>query len=167
MQHAAGAGYRSELRPDDADAVREIVSSTGFFHAAEIEVAVELVQERELKGDASGYHFLFPDEPGSARCYACFGQVAATESSFDLYWIAVHSSARGQGLGRRLLTATESAIAAMGGKRIWVETSSRALYEPTRAFYRACGYVLAAQLEDFYAEGDSKVVFVKNLSQLP
>jgi hypothetical protein len=44
-----------------------------------------------------------------------------------------------------------------------VETSSRPLYEPTRRFYLACGYRLEAQLEDFYAPGDGKVIFLKVL----
>ncbi|MDY6910698.1 MAG: hypothetical protein SWC40_12285, partial [Thermodesulfobacteriota bacterium] len=38
---------------------------------------------------------------------------------------------------------------------------SRSLYEPTRAFYHRCGYARAALLQDFYAPGDHKVIFVK------
>lgn len=156
-------GFRAELRPADVAAVRAIVTSTGFFHPAEIEVAVELAEERLAKGAASGYHFLFPVETDPPPAYACYGPVPATTGSFDLYWIAVHAEHRGRGLGRRLLAATEQAITAAGGERIWVETSSRELYTPTRAFYRACGYAEAALLADFYARGDSKVVFVKRL----
>lgn len=156
-------GFRSELRREDLAAVRAIVTSTGFFHPPEIEVAVELAEERLAKGAASGYHFLFPVETDPPPAYACYGPVPATTGSFDLYWIAVHAEHRGRGLGRRLLAATEQTIAAAGGERIWVETSSRELYAPTRDFYRACGYEETARLEDFYARDDSKVVFVKRL----
>jgi hypothetical protein len=46
---------------------------------------------------------------------------------------------------------------------VWVETAGRKQYEPTRAFYLACDYREAARLEDFYAPGDDKVVFLKVL----
>src|SRR3954467_12244433 len=51
--------FRDEPCPADAAAIREIVASTGFFHEDEIEVAVELVEERLSRGLASEYHFLF------------------------------------------------------------------------------------------------------------
>ena len=72
------------------------------------------------------------------------------------------SNQRG-GVGRALLAEAERRIAmiAGGAARIYVETSSRAQYQPTRAFYLRCGYRVAAELEDFYAPGDGKVIFVK------
>jgi hypothetical protein len=50
---------------------------------------------------------------------------------------------------------------------VYAETSSRPQYEPTRSFYRACGYRLEARLEDFYAPGDGKVIFLKVLGPQP
>jgi len=43
------------------DSVRGIVESSGFFSAEEVEIAVQLVQERLTKGIQSGYHFLFAE----------------------------------------------------------------------------------------------------------
>ena len=54
-------------------------------------------------------------------------------------------------------------MAARGARRVYVDTSSRSQYEPTRAFYLACGYAREAFLADFYAPGDGKVIFVKAL----
>ncbi len=155
---------RSQVLPEDAEAVRQIVESTGFFYPYEAAVAVELVNERLEKGQASGYEFLFAEERGETVGYACYGATPCTQGSYDLYWIAVHQKRRGRGVGKRLLTACEERIRAQSGRRIYIETSSRPLYEPTRAFYFACGYRLEATLEDFYAPGDSKCIFVKKLS---
>jgi ribosomal protein S18 acetylase RimI-like enzyme len=141
--------------------VRAIVESAGFFTPAEVDVAVELVEERLAKGPASGYHFLFLDGPAGPVGYACFGPIPCTVSSFDVYWIAVHAHARGGGLGKALMAAAERAIGAMGGTRIYVETSSRPLYGPTRAFYEKCGYRQVALLPDFYAPGDGKLILSK------
>src|SRR5205823_5868966 len=157
--------FRHEPRTSDADAIRDIVASTGFFHNFEVGVAVELIEERLARGAASGYHFVFADEPGSGRTlgYTCFGPIACTQGSFDLYWIAVHEDQRGRGLGRLLLAETEQRIGLARGRRIYAETSGQPKYEPTRAFYLRCGYREEARLGGFYAEGDDKLVYVKRL----
>jgi GNAT superfamily N-acetyltransferase len=156
---------RATPRPSDADEVRRIVAATQFFRPAEVEIAVELVDEALARGAAeSGYHFLFDDTPdGGLRGYACYGPVDGTESSWDFYWIAVDPVAQGQGVGQRLLTASERDAHARGARRFWVETSTMALYEPTRRFYHRAGYVDAATLADFYAPGDGKSILVKEL----
>jgi len=155
--------YRTEVRPEDRQAVRAILESTGFFYPEEIGVAVELVEERLQRGEASGYHFEFAEAGGEVAGYTCYGPIACTRASFDLYWIGVRQEHRRAGLGRRLLARAEGEIRRLGGQRIYVETSSRAQYEPTRRFYLACGYRLEAQLEDFYAPGDGKTIFLKVL----
>jgi ribosomal protein S18 acetylase RimI-like enzyme len=156
--------FRSDLRESDVSAIGDIVSSTGFFTPAEIAVAVELAEERLAKGAASGYCFLFAeDEAGRVLGYACYGQVPATASTYDLYWIAVRRQAQRGGLGRQLLTRAEAAIAAAGGVDVYIETSSLPHYHPTRSFYAEAGYRLVAEFPDFYAAGDGKLVFVKRL----
>lgn len=154
---------REKVISSDPDAVRRITQSTGFFSEAEIAVAVELVEERLSKGPQSGYFFVFAEQEGHVAGYACFGPIACTVASYDLYWIAVEAGRQGQGVGRMLLEASERAIAKMGGRRIYVETSSRAQYQPTRAFYLGRDYQEEAVLEDFYASGDAKIVYLKVL----
>ena len=161
---ADAMGWREHLLPEDEERVRAIVASSGFFSPAEQDIAVELVQEARARGEeASGYHFLFLEVGGETVSYACYGPIAGTESSFDLYWIATAESRRGRGLGRAVLAATEQRIAARGGRRVYVETSSRAQYEPTHRFYEACGYRLEAELADFYSPGDGKLIYSKLL----
>jgi ribosomal protein S18 acetylase RimI-like enzyme len=160
--------WRSAPGPGDVFAVRRIVESTGFFHAHEVDVAVELVQTRLGQGEASGYHFVFADtvggDDGAAPVgYACFGEVPCTRGSYDLYWIAVQREGRQRGIGRGLLIEVERRVAALGGRMIWVETSSRELYAPTHAFYEACGYELVARLPAFYEVGDDKLVYARTL----
>ena len=155
---------RGEVRASDPVDVRAVTQATGFFRPDEIDVAVELVCERLDKGAASGYEFLFAEQDGAVTGYVCFGPIACTTHSWDLYWIAVHPSTQGQGVGSRLIQETERAIQSRGGQRIYIETSSRADYDPTRGFYLARGYHHEATLEDFYAPGDGKVIYVKRLA---
>jgi GNAT superfamily N-acetyltransferase len=150
---------RDTVQPGDLTVVRDLVASTGFFTAAEVDVAVELVQERLARGECSGYFFLFVELAGRTVGYACYGPIACTVGSYDLYWIVVDQTLRHRGLGRYLLEATEARIAQAGGRRVYIETSGRALYEPTQAFYERCGYLREATLHDFYAPGDPKIVY--------
>jgi ribosomal protein S18 acetylase RimI-like enzyme len=155
---------REAVRPEDRQAVGRLVRATGFFSEEEIGIAVELVEERLAKGDASGYLFLFAQEADRLLGYACFGPIPGSVHSFDLYWIAVDSQEQGRGVGRTLMAASERIMAGCGAHLIYADTSSRAQYEPTRAFYLACGYREEAFLSDFYAPGDGKVIFVKTIS---
>lgn len=155
--------FRSEILEADLNHVREIVSSTGFFSTEEVEIAVELVDERLIKVESSGYHFLFAEIEGKTIAYSCFGPIPATKLSYDLYWIAVHKDYQNLGLGKIILAESESLIDQLGGKRIYVETSGKEQYIATRKFYLSCNYNEEAVLEDFYAPGDPKFVYLKVL----
>jgi GNAT superfamily N-acetyltransferase len=155
--------YRSRVTHTDEQNVANIVQSTGFFSPDEIHIAVELVTERLQKGPESGYYFLFAESNRRTIGYSCFGPIPATKFSFDLYWIVVHDDWRGKGIGRRILEESEKAIKKLGGQRIYIETSGREQYRPTRSFYLSCGYKEEARLEDFYAPGDAKYFYVRAL----
>ncbi len=154
---------RDEVLPHDPQIIRAIVNSTGFFHPWEVDIAVELAEERLSKGVASGYEFLFADRNGVTEGYVCFGEIPCTRGSYDVYWIAVRKECQGQGLGRQLMLLAESRIQKLAGRRIYLETSGRPDYLPTRTFYDRCQYSIAAELPDFYAPGDSKIIYVKCL----
>jgi D-alanine-D-alanine ligase len=161
--HGHPVTLRFEVTANDLVMVREIVESTGFFHLPEIDVAVELVEERLRRGDASGYFFVFAECNGNTIGYSCFGPIACTTSSFDVYWIAVHRDAQRFGAGKWLMAITENLICRQGGRRIYVETSGREDYLPTRRFYERCDYTKVAELPEFYGDHDSKVIYLKVL----
>ncbi|MBN1256434.1 MAG: GNAT family N-acetyltransferase, partial [Planctomycetes bacterium] len=152
--------------PEDIERVRSLVTKTGFFYDYEIPIAVELVEERLAKGEASGYNFIFAESYGRVAGYVAYGQIACTASSYDLFWIAVHPDFQGRGVGKLLLTESEKLIAAAGGTRIYIETSHREKYASTRGFYERCGYHLVSLLEDFYGPGDAKATYCRELVPL-
>lgn len=155
--------YRSEVFPSDRDHVQRLVETSGFFSPQEIEIAIELVEERLAKGIKCGYYFLFAELSGEVIGYSCYGPIPGTVHSHDLYWIIVHNAFRRQGIGKALLAHTEELIRVQGGQLIYIDTSSRDQYETTRRFYSACGYRQEALLKDFYSPGDSKITYVKAL----
>lgn len=147
----------------DISRIREIVVSTKFFYDHEVEVAVELIEERLSKGESTGYHFVFAEVDGLTAAYSCYGAIPMTRSSFDLYWIVTHNDYRGKGIGKKLLEETFSQAKKMGATLIIAETSGLEHYAPTRSFYDNNQFTLEARLRDFYDKGDDKFIYFKNL----
>ena len=72
--------------------------------------------------------------------------------------------AQGFGLGRQIQQQVEGRVRAMGGTRLYAETSGRPQYASTRAFYEHMGFALCELLEDFYAPGDARATYVKPIA---
>jgi GNAT superfamily N-acetyltransferase len=155
---------RTTVRREDGEVIRDIVSSTGLFRPDEIGIAVELMEERLRMGLSSGYHFIFAERDGRALGYSCYGPVPLTLHSYDLYWIAVRKDTQNTGIGKILLERSEAAIGELGGRKIYIETSSKEMYLGTRRFYERCGYLAEATLREFYSPGDDKVIYVKSIA---
>lgn len=160
----AGVALRKRLLVGDVDAIGALCRVSGFFGEPEIAVAMELVRSALAEGERGGYQFLLAEQPhGRLLGYACFGPVPASDGAWDLYWIVVDPVAQGAGLGRRLVAAAAAEAGSANGRILYAETAGRALYAPTRLFYRACGFSLEAVLPDFYAPGDAKQVWALRL----
>jgi D-alanine-D-alanine ligase len=161
-----GLTMREAVTVSDRETVRQMTQATGFFRPDEVDVAVELVDERLAKGAASNYEFLFTEVAGQVAGYACYGPIACSLGSYDLYWIVVDPAWQGKGIGQRLVQTVEQKVAERGGRQIWIETSGRPQYAPTRSFYRRCGYEVYAELPGFYDMGDDKVIWGKTLTKV-
>lgn len=157
--------YRNTLIESDRNDLKKLLESTKVFYDFETDVAIEIVDVFLSKGEASGYYFYVAEQDGRVTGFVNFGPTPCTRASWDIYWIAVTKELQGQGLGAVLLKMAEDKIAAKGGLNIWIETSSRPDYLPTRKFYLKTGYDQACELTDFYNKDDHKVVFVKRLCE--
>lgn len=161
--HGVTLRFRNYVRVSDLEEIQRLTAQTGFFNEEEIFMARDLAYQSLTSGPESGYFFLFLEHAGHVVAYTCYGPILGTAGRFDLYWIVVDPAWQGRGIGRSLLEAAEEAIRKAGGKRVYVETSSRALYEPTRQIYLRAGYARAASLPDFYGRGDHKIIYCKDL----
>lgn len=193
----ARAAYKvGPLRATHRDAVEEIVRATGVFHEREVSIAVELFDEtygapasakatksspgrgtRRVRSGApvvrnidgqSDYEFLgLFDRRNHLVGYACFGPTPGTDRGYDLYWIAVNPTVQGEGGGTFLISEVERQLGDRNARFVLAETSSRAEYAGTRAFYVARGYAEAARVREFYGPADDLVLFTKRLQPAP
>ncbi len=157
--------YRYEIEDSDRIAIREILESTGFFYEFEIVIAEELFDERKAKGDSSGYFFVFAMDGDKAVSYSCYGPIACTRQSYDLFWIGTHADYRGKGVGKQILKETNKQVFDRGGRYLYAETSGRDQYAPTHQFYKSTGFDLEGRLRDFYDTGDDKLIYRLDLTK--
>jgi ribosomal protein S18 acetylase RimI-like enzyme len=142
--------------------LEQLTRATGRFREEEVATAVELLDEH-LEGDED-YRFVGAFDGDFLAGYACWGPTPGTEGTYDLYWIVVDPAAQGAGVGTLLLRGVEGRLIADGCRLVVVETSSRADYASTRAFYEHRGYTRAATIPGYYAPGDDLVVYTKDLT---
>ena len=146
----------------DGAQIRDIAARAGVFSQEEVQCVVDLWEEYLTVGPVfGGYNFLVERDGDRVLGFACYGPRDLTSGVFDLYWIAVDSRTHRNGVGRKLLTATEEAVRKAGGRMLIAETSGTPHYEATRKFYLGMGYVMEATIKDFYTEGDDLAIFVK------
>ncbi len=155
--------------------IREILDATAVFRDDEVAVALELFDETFAAGPArapydpgdgvANYEFVgsFSRE-GQLIGYVCYGATPGTDRVYDLYWIATHPAFQGEGAGTQLLDEVERRLRHREARILVVETSSRSEYAPTRRYYETRGYQSAAQVADFYAPGDHRVIYTKRFA---
>ncbi len=155
--------------------IREILDATAVFRDDEVAVALELFDETFAAGPArapydpgdgvANYEFVgsFSRE-GQLIGYVCYGATPGTDRVYDLYWIATHPAFQGEGAGTQLLDEVERRLRHREARILVVETSSRSEYASTRRFYEMRGYQPSAQVSDFYAPGDHRVIYTKRFA---
>src|SRR3954465_15668660 len=152
----------------DRSGVFRILENAGNFTPGEVAIALELIDEWLELGEHSGYLTYVleaaGDEGSEVLGYVSFGPTPLTDSTYDLYWIAVDKSKHRGGVGKRLLKFAEEEIARRGGSMLLVETSSQETYGGTIQFYEKTGYELVGKIKEYYKPGDDKLIFMKKVA---
>jgi ribosomal protein S18 acetylase RimI-like enzyme len=150
--------------PADTPALLALTAATGVFKPHEVETLEEVLDDYHHEGDEYGHVCLTLDDGGVPVGFVYFGPAAMTDRTWELWWIVVGKAEQGRGRGRWLLDRVEEQVRARAGRLLLIETSSTPHYDPTRRFYLKNQYTLVAQIPDYYADGDDKVIFAKRLT---
>lgn len=148
--------------PADTPLLTALTDQTGMFKPMEI-VALREVLDDFFAAAEEGHYAVTSEKDGRVVGFAYYAPAYMTERSWYLYWIAVAKEQQGRGTGGELLKAVEEHIRSLGGRMLFIETSSLPHYEPTRRFYLKQDYELTGVIKEFYADGDDMVVFRKRL----
>lgn len=151
--------------PDDTPTLKKITTETGFFKPHEIDALQEVLDDYHNANEDAGHVCRVIEADGVIAGFVYIAPAAMTLGTWQMWWIVVRKDIQARGLGRDMLLFAEDEVRRQAGRVLFIETSSQTLYEPTRQFYRKNGYEEHAVLKDFYAEGDSMVVFRKDLRE--
>jgi GNAT superfamily N-acetyltransferase len=144
------------LRRDDLANAQAVIAAVDLFPAGMLpEMAAPW-----LDGAAEALWLVADDGRGLA--YAAPEQL--TDGTWNLLLLAVDPAQQGQGLGRRLVTAVEERLRAIGARLLLIETSGQPGFAGQRRFYTRLGYRREARIRDYYRPGDDKVIFTKTLT---
>ncbi|MBI3961785.1 MAG: GNAT family N-acetyltransferase [Deinococcus sp.] len=156
------------IRPvekQDRAPLAALLAATENFTPQEVAVALELIDSALEHPEKDEYWVQVAEEGGPIVGYVCYGPTPMTDRTFDLYWVAVHPSKRGQGIGKALTSHVEALLRAKTARLLLIETASKESYQATRRFYLDQGYREVARIKDFYADGDDRVIYAKRLDR--
>ena len=148
----------------DREEIKRILAEVKIFSPEEIKVALELV-DSFLSGIPDYDIKVGADETNKVLGYICYGKTPLTDAVWDIYWIVVREKFHGKGIASCLMGFTDDDLRAKRARAIMVETSSIPEYKPARDFYVRKGFNEVCRIEDFYAEGNDKVIYRKNLGK--
>lgn len=150
------------IRPtlaSDIPALQIVLDQTELFPS---EMLPEMVAGF-LQADAPQDLWLTCEANGVAigLCYARPEMLA--DGTWNMLAIAVHPDSQGKGAGAALTKQMEDTLKENGQRVLIVDTSGADAFANTRAFYTQNGYTQEARIRDFWAPGDDKVIFWKQL----
>lgn len=160
--------FRDKITTRDPEVVRQISASTGIFDHDDVEITVELAknaikQKYKHTKSIDDLKFLFAEYDGQTVAYACFGKIADSASTYELYWLSTHNAHRGKGIGKQLINKLLEDVKKVGGSKLYIKTDSKEQYKPTRQFYDACGFKVEALLKEYYSSNDDCIIYAKHL----
>jgi D-alanine-D-alanine ligase len=153
------------ITADDIAELTAVAARAGNFSQEETRTVGEMAAE-SLGPNPNRYRFLCYVAKGRIAGFACYGPISLTDAAYDLYWLGVDAEHQGQGIGSKLLAEVERGVAAEGGRLLVAETSGTEAYAAARNFYLRHGFYEAGRIEDFYAIGDAKVIYVKRIAAI-
>ena len=148
----------------DREEIERILADVKVFPPEEIEVALEVI-DTYLSGSSDYIIKVVANEMDIVLGYICYGKVPLTDAVWDIYWIVVREKFHGKGIASCLMEFTDNDLRAKRARAIMVETSSISEYKPARDFYVRKGFNEICRIVDFYAEGNDKVIYRKNLGK--
>lgn len=148
--------------PEQRQALLAIIEGSGQFDEDALAHVASTLDAHFENPDAAIWLTALDNETpvGVAHC----APEPVTSGTWNLLMLWTKEGYSGQGHGTALVTDVEHALNQRGARLLIVETSQLPAFAPARAFYDRCGFKREAEIADFFAAGDNKVIYTKPLS---
>ena len=154
-------------QPEDVPSIERVAIDTGVFTSDEIHIVNEMLGAFFDPAPRDDHTFVIyrNGNPNAVTGFACYGPTPLTDRVWDLYWLCVDHAEQRHGIGGELLEKIEQDLSARHARAIYLETSDSEAYAAARGFYARHGYERLADIADFYAPGEGKVIYRKVFDQ--
>ena len=151
------------LMPNHTDELVKMADETGYFKEHEVQALREVLDDFHAENHLYEHKACLLQDKDQKLGFVYYAPAPMTEGTWQLWWIVVQKDLQGKGLGGKMLKLVENHAQELGGRVLFIETSSQEKYESTRKFYLKYRYLLEARMRGFYAAGDDMMVYRKSL----
>lgn len=144
---------------DDVEHLKSVLNSIELFPAEMLE---EMISDYFDNPDTQDFWFTATENNIPVSIGYCAPE-KLTDGTFNLYAIGVRRDIQGKGIGNKMMKYLEDQLRIQGRRILIVETSGTDDFELTRKFYENLNYNKEAVIQDFWREGDDKVIYWKKL----
>lgn len=146
-------------RLGDRAAVREIAVESGLFGVDDVDLVLDSFDADDHLSESSLWR-VAEDHQLQGVVY-CVPE-AAGDRVWNVLFLAVRPAAQRRGIASLLLDEIGTGLFGTSRARLLlVETSTTPRQEAARRLYQRRGFTQVAEIPDYYADGDSKVVFIR------
>jgi ribosomal protein S18 acetylase RimI-like enzyme len=144
----------------DIDGLKEVLDSSELFPSVYLD---DMISEYFNNPESEEIWFTSLQEHKIVGLGYCTPE-KLTEGTYNLLAIAVRKDMQGRGVGRKMMGYIEKLLKEKSNRVLIVETSSDNQYTLTREFYEKLNYRKEATFQDFWKEGEDKVIYWKKLN---
>jgi len=143
----------------DVDELKKVLDSCELFPSEYLD---EMISDYFNNAETEDHWFTFLiDEKPIAIGYCVPEKL--TEGTYNLLAIGVSQNAQRKGVASAMMEYIEQLLKQKKGRLLLVETSSDEAQIAARKLYQKIGYKQVAVIDDFWKDGEDKIVFLKQL----
>ena len=151
-----------KIRPvttTDVDELKLVLDSCELFPSDYLD---EMISDYFNNAETEDHWFTFLIDEKPVAIGYCIPE-KLTEGTYNLLAIGVSQNAQRKGVASAMMEYIEQQLKQNNGRLLLVETSSDEAQIAARKLYQKIGYKQVAVIDDFWKEGEDKIVFLKQL----
>ncbi len=143
----------------DVDDLKLVLDSCELFPSEYLD---EMISDYFNNAETEDHWFTFLIDEKPVAIGYCIPE-KLTEGTYNLLAIGVSQNAQRKGVASAMMEYIEQQLKQNNGRLLLVETSSDDAQMAARKLYQKIGYKQVAVIDDFWKEGEDKIVFLKQL----
>ncbi len=143
----------------DVDDLKLVLDSCELFPSEYLD---EMISDYFNNAETEDHWFTFLIDEKPVAIGYCIPE-KLTEGTYNLLAIGVSQNAQRKGVASAMMEYIEQQLKRKNGRLLLVETSSDEAQIAARKLYQKIGYKQVAMIDDFWKDGEDKIVFLKHL----